>query len=249
MKSTYLIIGIISIIVVGVVIFGFSVAGSPFETRARKIDEERVRDIGSLKNAIQTYYTKNNSLPKTLSELDGSSYYLSKNNKVDPETGEEYEYSITNNTNYKICATFSTASNENKDPYNYYNKEFKHPKEYHCFNLTIPEATINSQRIKNYKITLVSPISGENINSPITFAAKTTGSGDRDVKIVFQKWDGSSWKSLGETNFSSVGSEQSIKVDADKSSFYWRARACDEKGICGSWSNDRLISVNPPPTS
>ena len=249
MKSTYLIIGFIAIIVIGAAIFGFSVAGSPFETRARKFDDERVKDIRSLQTSIQSYYTKNGSLPKTLSDIDSTSYYGSKNIKEDPETGEEYEYSTTSQTKYKICATFSTASDENKDPYSYYSKEFKHPEGYHCFNLSIPEDTISYQRVENYKVTLISPISDVTVNSPVTFSANTTGSHDEDVKIVFQKWDGSSWESLGETNLSSTESEQSIKVDIAKSSFYWRARACDENGVCGSWSNNRLISVNSPSTS
>lgn len=244
MKSTYLIIGFISIIVVGAVLFGFSVAGSPFETRARKIDDERVQDIRSLQTSIQSYYTKNGSLPKTLSDIDSTSYYGSQNIKEDPETEEEYEYSTTSQTKYKICATFTTTSDENKDPYSYYSKEFKHPKGYHCFNLSIPEYSISSQRIKNYKVTLVRPISDANVNSPVTFTAKTTGSNDEDVKTVFQKWDGSSWENLGETDYSFAGSEQSVKVDIAKSSFYWRARACDEDEVCGVWSENRLLSVD-----
>lgn len=145
MKSTYLIIGFISIIVVGAVLFGFSVAGSPFETRARKFDDERVQDIRSLQTSIQSYYTKNGSLPKTLSDLDSSSYYGSKNIKGDPETDEEYEYSTTSQAKYKICATFSTASDDKKDPYRYYDEKFEHSKGHHCFDLEIPSYSIKNQ--------------------------------------------------------------------------------------------------------
>ena len=145
MKSTYLIIGFISIIVIGAAIFGFSVAGSPFETRARKFDDERVKDIRSLQTSIQSYYTKNGSLPKTLSDIDSTSYYGSKNIKEDPETGEEYEYSTTSQTKYKICATFTTVSDDKKDPYRYYDEKFEHPKGRHCFDLEIPSYSIKNQ--------------------------------------------------------------------------------------------------------
>lgn len=244
MRNTYLIIGTIAIIVVATVIYGFSAAGSPFETRSRKFDEERVRDIQSLKSVVESYYTKKGSLPKTLSELDDSRYYLNKDSKNDPETGKEYEYSIVSSTKYKICATFSIASDEQRDTYSYYNKEFKHPKGYHCFNLSISSTLISSQLRNNYKVTLVSPESRVKVDSPVTFTAKTTGSSDKKVKITFQKWDGSIWEELGETEFADTSTEKSIKVDVSVGSFYWRARACDEDSICGTWSGNRLLYIN-----
>jgi len=137
MKSTYLLIGLISLLVLGVVIYGFTVTGSPLETRARKFDDERVRDIRNLSTSIQSYYTKNGVLPKTLLELDDSSYYLSKNSKEDPETGKEYEYSIVNRTSYKLCATFATASDEKKDRYSFGDEKYDHSKGYYCFELEI----------------------------------------------------------------------------------------------------------------
>ena len=136
MKSAYLIIGIISLLVIGVVIFGFSVAGSPFETRARKVDQERVSNISSLKLKIDSYYKDKGSLPDSLDKLTLSTY--DSDITKDPETDEEYEYSTSGQTTYKICATFSTASDEKKDPYRYSNKDYEHPKGRHCFDLEVP---------------------------------------------------------------------------------------------------------------
>lgn len=172
MKSTYLIIGIISLIVLGAIIFGFSSAGSPFETRARKFDDERIKDIRNLSSSIQGYYTKNSVLPKTLSELDNSSYYLSPNSKKDPETGEEYEYSVTNSTNYDICATFATDSDKDKDPYSYYSKEFNHPKGYHCFNLEIQNYSRKSASTSTTSTQKTITFQDEKIESVISNASK-----------------------------------------------------------------------------
>lgn len=170
MKSTYLIIGFISIIVVGAVLFGFFVTGSPFETRARKFDQTRVSDISSVKNKIESYYRTNKKLPEKLSDLTLSSY--EKDNIRDPETNQEYEYSTISSTSYKICAIFSTASDKNKDPYSYYGDSYVHPKGNYCFDLKIPASTIKAANKSNTATTLqkTTTFKDKNISSAETSA-------------------------------------------------------------------------------
>ena len=238
----YVTITTVSLIVLGAIGYGFYAAGTPGESRNREFDNTRVSNISGLKSEIESYYRENGKLPSRLSDLSTLSYSYAKTK--DPETSKEYEFRATGDTTYKLCATFSTVSDEQRDPYSYYNREFKHPKGYYCFNLSISRTLIDSQIKNNYNVTLVSPASRANVDSPVTLTVKTTGTSDKKVKITFQKYEALVWKDLGETDFADSGTEQSIKVNVVESSFYWRARACDEDGICGNWSITRLVNIN-----
>lgn len=155
MKRDYILIGIVSLIVIFALIAGFIAVGGPGQARDQKFDEERVQDIQSLKSSIQNYYYDNKILPKTLSALDSTSYNYDENNKKDPQTGHEYEYSTTSSIGYKICATFNLDSSEKKDSYSYYgyNKEFQHPKGYHCFTFKVQGSQTSS--VKKQTTTLL----------------------------------------------------------------------------------------------
>jgi len=131
MKSTYLLIGTISLVVITTFIYGITVVGSPFETRARKFDEIRIRDISDLKYIIQDYYSINRKLPDSLGDLKNI-YRLR-----DPETKESYSYIKTGKTTYELCAVFNMSSSKNTKSSNYYNDNFEHPKGNHCFNFEI----------------------------------------------------------------------------------------------------------------
>ncbi|MEX0622229.1 MAG: hypothetical protein WD187_04570 [Candidatus Woykebacteria bacterium] len=136
MNKHYFTIGAVTIIVIIAIIYGFFAAGTPGEARERKFDQERVSNISSLKYVVEDYYQQNKQLPSRLDDLSTSSYGYGS--IKDPETGEEYFYSTAGSTSYKLCATFSTASDEKQDSiYGYYDREFSHPKGYHCFNQTI----------------------------------------------------------------------------------------------------------------
>ena len=78
---------------------------------------------------------------------------------------EEYEYSTTSQTKYKICATFSTASNKEKDPYRYYDEKFEHPKGRHCFDLEIPSYSIKNQSTSRTSTKKTTTFQDENIKS------------------------------------------------------------------------------------
>ena len=101
---------IISLIVLVAIIFGFVAFGSPVQARKIKFDNQRINDLQNIQSAVTDYYRNNNNiLPKSLTLLSQSTqYYLS--NLKDPETGADYEYSITAKNQYKLCATFSLSS-------------------------------------------------------------------------------------------------------------------------------------------
>jgi len=246
MFKYYVGMGFIAVIFLAVIVGGFFEAGGPLKAKDQQFDQKRVSDISSLRYSIESFYRKNNKLPEKLGDLSLSSYNSSTTN--DPETDNEYEYSTTGTTTYKICATFAIDSKEGNDRYSYFDNKFIHPEGYHCFNLEIPKTLIDSSRRVEYKVTLVSPISGSSVNSPVTFRAKTTGSTETKLKTVFEKWDGKSWENLGETEYSAAGEEQSVTLEVSKGSFFWRAKACDVSGICGSWTVNWRVSVNSTTT-
>ncbi|HEY0220665.1 MAG TPA: DUF5671 domain-containing protein [Candidatus Paceibacterota bacterium] len=94
-------------LVLGSIIWGFAVLGSPRTQRLVKYDEQKVNDISNIRYAIESYYSANGSVPDTLDSLTTNYYYFSK---VDVQTNKPYEYSKTGETSYKICADFNRKS-------------------------------------------------------------------------------------------------------------------------------------------
>ena len=143
MIKAYLTLAIISAVVLAALVYGFTQVGSPGHRRALELDNERISGLTSIKSAVQGYHTKNKKLPTTLDDLLKDSNYSYLDERIqDPETEQKYEYSIVNQTSYKLCATFVTDSEDEKNKKGgfrdyYVDKEFKHPKGHHCFNLNV----------------------------------------------------------------------------------------------------------------
>ena len=106
-----------AILVVGTIITGFVIVGSPREQRAIRFDEQRVNDLTNIQWQIINYWQKKQALPQSLSDLNDpiSNYSV----PVDPETGTAYEYSIKgvmgvkgapSGLSFELCATFSADS-------------------------------------------------------------------------------------------------------------------------------------------
>lgn len=96
--------------VVGVVIVGFVVAGSPFQERLRRFDERRAQDLQQIQWQIVNYWQRKERLPETFENLrdDISGYAVPS----DPEDGSAYGYSIRGDVRFELCANFKTASEE-----------------------------------------------------------------------------------------------------------------------------------------
>lgn len=90
--------------------FGFSVAGSPFEARRQRLDQQRVNDLQNLQWQIVNYWQNKERLPEELAALqDPLSGFIPP---ADPETGASYEYRTTGTTSFELCAMFSTSNQE-----------------------------------------------------------------------------------------------------------------------------------------
>ncbi len=98
-----------AILVIGSIVIGFSVLGTPAKQRQLRYDSQRVSDLQNIQWQALNYYQQKGTLPVALSELqDSISGY---NVPVDPQ-GNSYEYERTGNLSFNLCAMFSRESQQ-----------------------------------------------------------------------------------------------------------------------------------------
>jgi uncharacterized membrane protein YjfL (UPF0719 family) len=95
-----------SAIVVITFVSGFFVVGTPAEQRNRRIDQERVYDLQSIQGQVLTYWQQKNELPPSIDSLRNELAGFVP--PVDPETDRPYEYRVTGELTFELCATFAT---------------------------------------------------------------------------------------------------------------------------------------------
>lgn len=124
------------IAVLGVFVSGLLVVESPWEARAKRLDQQVLQDLSYLNSQIDRYYKEEEALPADLEQLTESSLYrVSDEDMTDPETGERYEYEVTGEKEYRLCADFRT-SGQDEDNY-YLNREWPYEEGYNCFDLEV----------------------------------------------------------------------------------------------------------------
>lgn len=137
------------IIILGSIIWGFSVLGSPRTQRLLKYDGQKINDLQNVSSQVQNYYSMKGSLPESLSDLSNLAGYY--NIPVDKQTSQSYEYNKTGATSYEVCATFNKESVDQKSIdqnsfgypsiaiYRGGESFYKHPAGRHCFTqIVIP---------------------------------------------------------------------------------------------------------------
>jgi uncharacterized membrane protein YidH (DUF202 family) len=95
------------IVLVGVVA-GFFTVGSPAEQRAKRFDEQRVSDLQDLQNQIINYWSRKGTLPGNIDKLQDEIFVFEI--PVDPETKEDYEYTVLGGLKFELCATFNKST-------------------------------------------------------------------------------------------------------------------------------------------
>lgn len=102
-------------VVIGVVIFGFTMIGTPGHARKLRFDEARISNLQSIQSEVIYYWQKTQKFPETLSILNDISRYdgiYSYSVPVDPQTGKEYVYKINSPEEFMLCATFDLSSED-----------------------------------------------------------------------------------------------------------------------------------------
>ena len=131
-------VGALTVVVVIAVIAGISAAGSPLRARGKKLDETRVRDLVSIANRLDAYWREHRELPTGLAELKDSRLYAPTSIR-DPQTEAVYEYRVTGDGTYELCADFeqSTEPNQPRSVSPQPSRFWEHEAGWNCFQAEI----------------------------------------------------------------------------------------------------------------
>ena len=131
-------------IILGSIIWGFAVLGSPRTQQLLKYDQEKVSDLQMINNDVQDYYRTKNDLPAVLENLDGAplnGYPMYGPLPKDPQSQKSYEYQHTGSTTYNLCAEFNKASQDVNNLYG--DSSLYHPAGHYCFSESVTPNPIN----------------------------------------------------------------------------------------------------------
>lgn len=131
-------------VVVGSIIGGYLVVGSPTSQRMKRLDAERVGALQNIQMQIVSYWQQKESLPSNLVELNNpiSGFTV----PTDPETRAQYEYRATGARSFSLCANFSlptpVRASGQSDAYmpiekGFVNENWNHGSGRTCFDRTI----------------------------------------------------------------------------------------------------------------
>jgi hypothetical protein len=91
-----------------VIIYSFTVMGSPIKQRALRLDQKRIEDLQNIQSQVVTFWQQKEKLPATLAELiDPLQNWQTL--PRDPEFSDTrtYEYKKTGDKTFELCATFT----------------------------------------------------------------------------------------------------------------------------------------------
>ena len=145
MKGIKLFGVIIVLMVAATVAAGLWIAGSPSSERARRFDDQRMNDLQQISSAVDAYQASYGKLPAALATLTDPQIarYYNLGSLTDPETSAAYDYAVTGEKTYRLCATFAQpsvdASEKTRTPYADPNgRAWQHTVGRQCFDLVVP---------------------------------------------------------------------------------------------------------------
>jgi len=151
---------ILSVVVLGSVIAGFFIVGSPQEQRRQKFDDTRIQNLADIQGQIVNYWQQKNILPEKLSLLqnDITGFMI----PADPKTNEPYSYTIKSDLTFELCANFDTeftsedAINKSKygviNSFPYLSQNWTHSTGKVCFERTIDPQMFTTEANLNPKV-------------------------------------------------------------------------------------------------
>lgn len=107
-KNKNIFFGVLSFaLAIFMIVYAFSVMGSPKEQRNLRLDQRRIEDLQSIQYQVISFWQQKESLPKSLDELKNpiSSYMVPQDPEF--EKGKSYEYRAISNKTFELCATFT----------------------------------------------------------------------------------------------------------------------------------------------
>ena len=137
---TLAVIGAVMACLVG----GFVVAGSPGRARLERLDDIRQSDLQSIAAAMDTLWRERGELAPTLEALSRERT-TSVRSILDPDTGQPYEYRITGEKSYELCAVFDLEEEPKKTsaPQLPGSRFWNHGAGRRCFDLKVSDPPAN----------------------------------------------------------------------------------------------------------
>jgi len=94
-----------AVLVIGSIVAGFSVLGTPQTQRMYRYDSQKVSDLQNIQGQIVNYWQQKEMIPTTLEQLqDPISGFIVP---TDPQTQMSYEYKKTGTLSFDLCAEFN----------------------------------------------------------------------------------------------------------------------------------------------
>lgn len=129
------------IVVAVVVVWGFTLIGSPSFNRKLSGDRSRIDDLRRLTHDIQQYFQEQKNLPVRLNDLEKLTYSYSERHLEDLTTKKPYDYRVISSYEYELCADFELTSKEaelERSKYESINdKTWEHGVGHYCFKFEI----------------------------------------------------------------------------------------------------------------
>lgn len=103
-----------AILVIGSIIAGFSVLGTPQSQRMLRYDSQKVSDLQNIQWQIVNYWQQKGVLPTALTQLEDpiSGFMV----PMDPQTQTPYEYKKTGTLAFDLCAEFNKPTQAMNNP-------------------------------------------------------------------------------------------------------------------------------------
>jgi hypothetical protein len=97
--------GVVAVVVLAAVVYGFTMIEAPSEVREMNIDRTQISDLQNIQYSIEAYAALNGELPETIEEAFGGLPV--------PKASEgraDYTYDIVSATKFELCAEFAFPS-------------------------------------------------------------------------------------------------------------------------------------------
>lgn len=107
-KPSKIIAAIAGVVVLGNIIAGFFIIGTPATQRKRALDEQRINHLQIIQSEVVDYWVQKTYLPKDLNKLKNDINGFVP--PSDPETNVVYEYKVNGTLSFYLCANFSAES-------------------------------------------------------------------------------------------------------------------------------------------
>ncbi|MBI4435558.1 hypothetical protein HY630_02710 [Candidatus Uhrbacteria bacterium] len=99
-----------SAVIVVAIVASLFVVGGPSKQRDVRLDQDRVSDLQTIQSSLVGYWRDKEALPETLDVIEDD--IIGYRNPTDPESGEGYEYAVTGELSFQLCAMFTTVSDD-----------------------------------------------------------------------------------------------------------------------------------------